>query len=331
MSNSQGMGAGEQARFLSHPHRRRLGQSSLEISPLVLGASVFSWTADTPMSFRLLDTALDMGINMVDTANVYTNWLRGHQGGESEKIIGAWLQHGGKRDRMMIATKVGLDMPEGKGLSAAHIRTSIDASLSRLRTDYVDLYQAHIDDESVPFEETLGAFAELIKEGKVLAIGTSNIKAARLREALNVAKRENLPRYESLQPPYNLLNRDFERELEPLCLSENIGVICYRPLARGFLSGKYRTEADLQQSARGGSIRQIFTTRSLKILQVLDEVAKAKNATQSAVALAWLMARPSITAPIVSISKPEQAADLISALQLDLDNESMQKLNEAGK
>lgn len=331
MSNSKKTGAGDDARPLSALERRRLGRSPLEISPLVLGASVFSWTADRPTSFRLLDTALEMGINMVDTANVYTNWLRGHQGGESESIIGTWLQQGGRRERMLIATKVGMDMPDGKGLSAKHIRASIEASLRRLHTDYVDLYQAHIDDESMPFEETLGAFAELIREGKIRAIGVSNITAARLRQALDIAKRENLPRYESLQPPYNLLNRDFEKELEPLCMAENIGVICYRPLARGFLSGKYRSEADLQQSARGFSIRQIFTSRSVRILHVLDDVAREKQATQAAVALAWLIARPSITAPIVSISKPEQAADLISALQLTLDKESIQKLNEAGK
>lgn len=309
---------------------RELGKSGLKTGTLAFGGNVFGWTADEATSFRLLDACVDAGINFIDTADVYTIWIPGHKGGESETVIGNWLKKSGKRDKVVIATKVGMEMgPGNKGLSRAHIRKSIEGSLKRLQTDYVDLYQSHEDDKDTPLSETLAAYGELIKEGKVRAIGASNYSAARLREALDIAKRENLPRYESLQPLYNLYDRSFEKDLEPLCLQEKIGVIPYFPLASGFLTGKYRSEADLGKSPRGYIMKDWLNPRGLRILDALDEVAKAKNATAAQVALAWLIARPSITAPIVSTSNLEQFKDTMAAMQLQLDSASLQKLTEA--
>jgi len=308
---------------------RELGKSGLKISRIAFGGNIFGWTADEATSFRLLDACVDAGINLIDTADVYLIWIRGNKGGESETVIGNWLRRSGKRDKLLIATKVGMDMREGgKGLSRTHIRRSIDATLARLQTDHVDLYQAHIDDSSVPLEETLGAFAELIKEGKVRSIGASNYTAARLRDALAVSKRENLPRYESLQPCYNLLDRSFEKDIEPLCASENLGVISYYPLARGFLSGKYRSLSDLGKSPRGFMMKEMLTPRAHRILDALDQIARENKSTMARVALAWIMARPSITAPIVTTTNLDQFNDTMAAASLHLDPASIQKLNE---
>jgi aryl-alcohol dehydrogenase-like predicted oxidoreductase len=309
---------------------QELGKSGLNIGPLAFGGNVFGWTADEATSFRLLDSCLDAGINFIDTADVYTIWIPGHKGGESETVIGSWLKKSGKREKVIIASKVGMDMQAGgKGLSRSHIRKSIEGSLKRLQTDYIDLYQSHEDDKSVPLQETLSTYAELIKEGKIRAIGASNYSAERLAHALTVAKRENLPRYESLQPLYNLYDRSFEKDLEALCLSEKIGVIPYFPLASGFLTGKYRSEADLGKSPRGFIMKDWLNPRGHRILDALDEVAKAKKTSSACVALAWLMARPSISAPIVSTSNLDQFKDTMAALTLDLDQAAIQRLDEA--
>jgi len=311
--------------------RRRLGNSGLEVAPLAFGGNVFGWTVDEKTGFELLDAFVSNGFNLVDTADVYPKWVPGNQGGESEAMIGNWLRRSGRRQDVVIATKVGVEMaPDRKGLSKEHILRSADESLRRLQTDYIDLYQSHRDDAETPLEETLAAYDQLIKEGKVRAIGASNYSTARLEEALNVSKRLGLPRYESLQPLYNLYDRGvFERELEPLCERENIGVIPYYSLAAGFLSGKYRSEADLAQRARGDSVKKYLNERGLGILEALDEVAAKYSSTPARVALAWLIARPSITAPIASATSLDQLNDLIEATRLDLDQESMEMLNRA--
>ena len=311
--------------------RRRLGNSGLEVAPLAFGGNVFGWTVDEKTGFELLDAFVSNGFNLVDTADVYPKWVPGNQGGESEAMIGNWLRRSGRRQDVVIATKVGVEMaPDRKGLSKEHILRSADESLRRLQTDYIDLYQSHRDDAETPLEETLAAYDQLIKEGKVRAIGASNYSTARLEEALNVSKRLGLPRYESLQPLYNLYDRGvFERELEPLCERENIGVIPYYSLAAGFVSGKYRSEADLAQRARGDSVKKYLNERGLGILEALDEVAAKYSSTPARVALAWLIARPSITAPIASATSLDQLNDLIEATRLDLDQESMEMLNRA--
>jgi len=311
--------------------RRRLGNSGLEIALLAFGGNGFGWTVDEKRGFELLDTFVSNGFNLVDTADVYPKWVPGNQGGESEAIIGNWLRHSGRRHEVVIATKVGVEMaPDRKGLSKEHILRSAEESLQRLQTDYIDLYQSHRDDPSTPLEETLEAYDQLIKEGKVRAIGASNYSAARLDEALQVSKRLGLPRYESLQPLYNLYDRaGYEDELKPLCERENIGVIPYYSLAAGFLSGKYRSEADLAQSARGDSVKKYLNERGLRILAALDEVAAKLETTPARVALAWLIARPSITAPIASATSLEQLDDLIGATRIELDPASIESLNEA--
>ncbi|RZL92516.1 MAG: aldo/keto reductase [Variovorax sp.] len=311
---------------------RTLGRSGLQVSPLTLGGNVFGWTVDEALSFRLLDAWLDAGFNFVDTADVYSSWVPGHSGGESETVIGKWSRQTGKRNRMVLATKVGKPMGEGRrGLSPAYIRAAVDSSLKRLKTDHIDLYQAHEDDADTPLEDTLGAFAELIKAGKVRAIGASNYSAPRLAEALDVAEREGLPRYESLQPLYNLYDRAvFEEALEPLCREREIGVINFYALAAGFLTGKYRSEADAAKSARGANTtRKYLNPRGLRILAALDAVAKSHGATPGQVAVAWQMARPSITAPIASATSVKQLYDLIGAVSLQLGAEAIATLDEA--
>ena len=284
---------------------KELGRSGLQVSPLAFGGNVFGWTADPAQSFRLLDAWLEAGFNFVDTADVYSRWVPGHQGGESETLIGQWLaQGGGRRERVVLATKVGMDLGEGRvGLRPAHIRQSIDASLKRLRTDHVDLYQSHQDDADVPIEDVLGTYADLIKAGKVRAIGASNFTAARLAQALDVAEQQNLPRYESLQPLYNLCDRAvFERELEPLVTARGVGVINYYALAAGFLTGKYRSAADADKSARGKStVDKYLNPRGLRILAALDAAAEQHGATPAEVALAWQIARPAITLSLIHI------------------------------
>ncbi|GLQ89516.1 aldo/keto reductase [Dyella flagellata] len=309
---------------------RQLGRSTLSIAPLVLGGNTFGWSADEPRSFELLDVFADAGVNLIDTADVYSAWAPGNRGGESETIIGKWLKRSGKRDRVLIATKVA-KWVEHRGLSPLNIRQAVEASLQRLQTDHIDLYQAHEDDADVPLSETLGAFARLIEEGKVRVIGASNYTADRFAEALKISREHGLPRYESLQPEYNLVSRSgYERELEPLVRQENVGVITYYALASGFLSGKYRDATDLAKSkVRGGAVQKYLTPQGLKVLSALDEVAAAHKATPSQIALAWQIARPGITAPIVSATSVEQLRELLGALELSLTPEEITALNGA--
>jgi aryl-alcohol dehydrogenase-like predicted oxidoreductase len=310
-----------------------LGRSGLATAPLVFGGNVFGWTADEATSFRLLDAFVDGGFNLIDTADVYSTWVPGHSGGESETILGRWLKQSGKRDRVLIATKVGKPMAgEGRtGLSPRWIRQAVDESLRRLQTDRIDLYQSHEDDPSSPFEDTLATYAELIRAGKVRAIGASNHTAARLAEALDVSERLKLPRYETLQPLYNLVDRAaFEAELEPLVRERGLGVINFFGLARGFLTGKYRSEADLARSARGAGVKAAcFNERGWRILAALDEAAAALKATPAQVALAWQMARPTISAPIASATSVAQLDELMGAARLSLDAATVDALDRA--
>ena len=312
--------------------KRQLGNSSLEIAPLALGGNVFDWTADEKTSHAVLDAFVDAGFNCVDTANAYSVWVPGHKGGESEAIIGSWLKARGGRDKVVIATKLGAPMGDGgKGLSKDYIAKEVEASLKRLQTDYIDLYQSHYDDETTPIEETLRAFAKLIEQGKVRAIGASNFSVARVAESLETSKRLGLPRYESLQPLYNLYDRtDYEAEREALCVKENIGVIPYYALAAGFLTGKYRSEADLGKSERGPrSVKKYMTDRGMRILKALDEVAARANAKPSQIAIAWLMTRPGITAPIASATSVAQVEELTAATRITLDGDALKTLNAA--
>lgn len=312
--------------------KRTLGTSGLDVYPLCFGGNVFGWTIDQAQSFPLLDTFVDAGFNFVDTADVYSVWKPGNAGGESETIIGEWFKQSGKRDKVILATKVGMAMsPEKKGLSEKHIMQSVEDSLKRLQTDYIDLYQSHTDDVDVPLQETLGAYQKLLEQGKIRAIGASNYTGARLAEAVKLAKENNLPVYQSLQPEYNLYDRQkFESDLAPVCLKEGIGVISYYSLARGFLSGKYRTENDLGKSTRGDSVQKnYFNERGFRILNALDAVAAQSSATQAQVALAWLMTRPGITAPIASATNMDQLDDMIKSAQLKLSEDALDKLEHA--
>ncbi len=310
---------------------RPLGKSGLSLPPLMFGGNVFGWTADESTSFRLLDRLREAGLNAIDTADVYSRWADGNNGGESETIIGKWLKETGGRDRTVIATKCGMDLGDDrKGLSARWIAQAVEDSLRRLQTDYIDLYQAHQDDANTPLEETLGAFARLIEQGKVRAIGASNYTAARLKEALDVSARLNLPRYESLQPHYNLMERKgFEAELEPLCLAETVGVISYFSLARGYLTGKYRNEADLSKSPRGKQVSDYLTGQGPQVLAALDKVAVERQATSGEVALAWLIARPGITAPIASATNIDQLDELVKAATLELKADEIAAIDAA--
>lgn len=312
-------------------NKRKLGNSSIEIAPLALGGNVFGWTIDEAASFQILDGFVDAGFTFIDTADIYSTWVPGHKGGESETIIGNWLKQTGKRSKVVIATKVGMEMsPTEKGLSKAYILREVEASLKRLQTDYIDLYQSHQDDAGTPLSETLEAYAQLIQQGKVRVIGASNYNKSRLAEALTVSERNSWPRYESLQPHYNLYERaDFEANLEPLCLSAKVGVIPYYSLASGFLTGKYRSVKDTAGAKRGQGIVKFFNDRGLRILDALDSVSKAHNSNPTRVALAWLMARPSITAPIASATSLEQLKDLTESVNLKLTPEAIQQLNQA--
>jgi len=311
--------------------KRKLGRSTLEIAPLVFGGNVFGWTVDEPTTFTLLDAFVAAGFNAIDTADSYSRWVPGHAGGESETILGKWLKRAGNREKVVVLTKVGWEMgPEQKGLSRSHILRSAENSLRRLQTDRIDLYQSHVDDPDTPQEETLGAYSDLVTQGKVRFIGASNHKSDRLASALEASKKLGLPRYESLQPNYNLYDRaDYESQLEPLCEKEGLGVINYFPLGGGFLSGKYRSEEDMANKARARTVKKYLNERGFKILDALDEVAKQLNATPARVALAWLLARPSITAPIVSATNLKQLEDLIAAVELKLDPSSVEVLNRA--
>lgn len=311
--------------------KRKLGNSGLEVSPLAFGGNVFGWTADDATSFKLLDAFVGAGFNLVDTADYYSRWVSGHQGGESEAVIGRWLARGGKREQVIIATKVGRDLGDGrKGLAKSYILRAVDASLKRLQTDYIDLYQSHCEDPDTPVEETLDAFAELMRAGKLRAIGASNHSAAKLREALETAESCGLPGYQTLQPLYNLCERDdYETTLEPLCREKDLGVIPYYALASGFLTGKYRSQEDLAQSVRGHTVKKYLNTKGLRILAALDQVAADERATPAQVALAWLMARPSITAPIASATSVEQLQELMTAARLELSRASIELLTRA--
>lgn len=311
---------------------RELGRSGLKVSPLCLGGNVFGWTADERTSFSLLDAWLDAGFNFIDTADTYSRWAPGHKGGESEAVIGRWLSQGGRRDQVVLATKVGLDMGNGKvGLAPGRIREAVEDSLRRLHTDCIDLYQAHKDDEATPLEATLEAFAKLIEQGKVRAIGASNYSAKRLQQALEVSGRLGLPRYESLQPLYNLYDRAvFEQELRPICLEQHIGVLNFYSLAAGFLTGKYRGAQDARKSARGPStISKYLNDRGLEILKALDAAADRTDSSPARVAIAWVMAQPGITSPIASASSLPQLAELVRASRLTLDAGTLELLNRA--
>jgi len=311
--------------------KRRLGNSALEVAPLTFGGNVFGWTADQAMSFRLLDGFLAAGFNFVDTADVYSRWHTGNRGGESEIIIGNWLKARGNRDKVIIATKLGMDMGEGKkGLSRAYMMTAVEDSLRRLQTDYIDLYQSHRDDPETPQEETLSAYQTLIQQGKIRVIGASNFAAPRLAEALEISKRLGLPRYETMQPQYSLVERtEFEGPLETLCLKEKIGVIGYYSLASGFLTGKYRSQADLGDRARGARVQKYLNEKGMRVLAALDAVAAQHNAKPGQIALAWLIARPSVTAPIVSATNPEQLAEMVKAPSIKLSRAEIEQIDTA--
>jgi len=312
---------------------RKLGRSGVEVSPLAFGGNVFGWTADEPTSMLLLDQFVAAGFNFIDTADMYSKWVPGNKGGESETLIGKWLKKSGKRDRVVIATKIGMEMaPDKKGLSPAYIQRAVEDSLKRLQTDYIDLYQSHIDDADTRLADTLGAYEKLIRHGKVRAIGASNYSADRFEEALAVSRKHSLPRYESMQPLYNLYDRaDFEQKLQAVCVKNGIGVISYFSLASGFLTGKYRSEADLGKSARGQGAKKYLTDRGRRILDALDSVAREMAATPARVALAWLMAQPGITAPIASATSLPQLEELIAATRLSLDSAALDRLDAASR
>ena len=313
--------------------KREIGASGLKVYPFCLGGNVFGWTADEKQSFAVLDGFIDAGLEFIDTANVYSTWGPGHKGGESETVIGNWLKKSGKRDKVIIATKVGKPMGDGKkGLSRKYITRAIEDSLKRLQTDYIDLYQSHEDDPNTPLLETMETFTDLVKQGKIRAIGASNYSGARLREAISVSLENNLEPYQCMQPEYNLYAREqYEKEIEPICREKNIGVISYYSLASGFLTGKYRSENDLSQSSRGQGVKKMLDPRGYKILASLDKIAAEYNVTQAAVALAWIMARPGITAPIASATSTKQLHELLKATGLKLTGHDIDQLNNASK
>jgi aryl-alcohol dehydrogenase-like predicted oxidoreductase len=313
--------------------KRKLGQSSLEVPPITFGCNVFGWTADEKTSFALLDAWVDAGFNFLDTADVYSRWHPGNTGGDSELIMGKWLKARGNRDKIVLATKLGIEMAPGKkGLSRAYMQTAVEDSLRRLQTDYIDLYQSHRDDPDTPIEETLSAYADLIKQGKVREIGASNFSAARFAESLKISTEKNLPRYQSLQPHYNLVERaEFEGPLEDLCLAEKIGVIGYYSLASGFLTGKYKSRTDMEGRIRGPRVEKYLNDFGFGVVKALEEVAARYQAKPGQIALAWLIARPSVTAPIASATNLEQLAELVEAAEIELDADSIQKIDEASK
>jgi aryl-alcohol dehydrogenase-like predicted oxidoreductase len=311
--------------------KRQLGHSGIEVPTLCFGGNVLGWTADEPRSFELLDALLESGLNFVDTADSYSTWVPGNHGGESETILGNWFKARGNRSKVILATKVGSPMGEGKkGLSKNYIRQAVGDSLKRLQTDYIDLYQTHRDDDSTPQADTLGIYADLIQEGKVRAIGASNLTPERLESALEVSRKHNLPRYETLQPEYNLYDRGgYEYKLEKVCAKNELGVISYFSLASGFLSGKYRSAEAAAGVPRAGMLKKYFNERGMRIVDTLVEVAGELKAKPAQVALAWLMARPSITAPIASATTVEQLRELVEATRLELPAGAVERLNQA--
>lgn len=312
-------------------NKREIGTSGIKVAPLSFGGNVFGWTINEQQSFTILDAFVDAGLDFIDTADVYSHWVPGNKGGESEIIIGNWLKKSGKRDKVIIATKVGKPMGEGKkGLSRKYITEAVEASLKRLQTDYMDLYQSHDDDKDTPLLETLETYTDLIKQGKVRAIGASNYDGIRLKEALQVSKDNSLAAYQCLQPEYNLYEREYyEKELEPVCRERNVGVITYFSLASGFLTGKYRSEDDLSKSSRGQGIKKYLNPRGYKILAALDKVSAEYNTTPATVAIAWVMARPGVTAPIASATSIKQLDSLIKATEIKLNSDAIDLLNSA--
>lgn len=308
---------------------RKIGESDLEIYPLIFGGNVFGWTIDQKKSFTLLDEFVGGGFNCIDTADSYSRWAPGNVGGESETIIGKWMHEKKNRKDIILATKVGSDMGDDKkGLKKSYIIQAAEDSLKRLKTDYIDLYQTHFDDESTPVEETLEAYDQLVKAGKVRYVGTSNMTTDRFKESIAVAAEKGLPLYQSVQPHYNLYAREqFESTFEPICLGNKIGVITYFSLESGFLTGKYRSKDDLSKSARGGNMEKYLNDRGVKILEALDKVASDFDTVPAAVALAWLINRPSVTAPIASATTPEQLKTLMSAPSLELNADAVRFLN----
>nr|WKF57731.1 Protein tas [Paraburkholderia busanensis] len=309
--------------------KRKIGRSELQVAPLMFGGNVFGWTADEATSFSILDAFVDAGLDFIDTADVYSAWVPGNQGGESETIIGKWLRRSGRRDQIVLATKVSKH-PQRLGLSAANIQAAVDDSLRRLQTDYLDIYFSHDDDSATPLTETLGAYQKLIEAGKVRVIGASNYRGARIEEALKVSRQHGLPEYQILQPEYNLYDRAaYESDVEPVALAEQLGVVVYYSLASGFLSGKYRSKVDLANKVRGGRVEKYLDERGLRILGALDRVADQHGSTPATVALAWLIARPSVTAPIASATSVEQLKSLAAAVHLMLTGADLRELDEA--
>ncbi len=312
--------------------KRKLGRTDLSVTPLCLGGNVFGWTADERSSFAVLDAYVDGGGNFIDTADTYSTWVPGHVGGESESILGRWLSTRNNRGRVIIATKVGSPMgtgPNAQGLSRRYILEEVEASLRRLQIDCIDLYQAHRDDPDTPLEETMAAFDDLVRQGKVRYVGASNYSAVRLREALQVSAQHGYVRYECLQPPYSLVNRaEYERDLEPLCMEQGLGVIPYAALASGFLSGKYRPGNQLPSSPRAKGIQERYMNeKGFRVLEQLDRVAAVHHTTVAQVALAWVMARPGITSAIASATTVEQLRELLGAVDLKLDEEEVGALD----
>ncbi|MCW3092894.1 MAG: alcohol dehydrogenase [Ferruginibacter sp.] len=311
-------------------NKKQLGHTDLQVAPLAFGCNVFGWTINEPKSFELLDALVASGCNLLDTADVYSKWKPGNAGGESETIIGKWMKQRNNRSKVIVATKVGGDMGKGKALSKECILSAAEDSLQRLQTDYIDLYQTHFDDAATPVEETLEAYAQLVKQGKVKWIGASNLAPARLTESIEASKKNGYPVYQTLQPQYNLCERElYEKELEPICLQNGLGVLNYYSLAAGFLTGKYRSEQDLGKSVRGGGAKKYLNTKGYAILHALDTVAAELDTTAATVAIAWLIARPSITAPIASATNMAQLNELLKATFLELPADAVDLLNIA--
>jgi aryl-alcohol dehydrogenase-like predicted oxidoreductase len=309
--------------------KRTIGTSNLSVAPLVFGGNVFGWTADERTSFSILDAFVDHGLNFVDTADVYSAWVDGHTGGESETIVGKWFKESGKRDKIVLATKVGM-LSTRAGLSAANIAAAVDDSLRRLKTDYIDVYFSHLDDDKTPLDETLSAYQKLIKAGKVRVIGASNYSGERLDAALKESKETGLPAYQILQPEYNLYDREaYETGLEPVVEANKVSVVTYYSLASGFLSGKYRSKTDVEGRARGAKVEKYLDARGLKILDALDEVAKRNDTTPATIALAWVIARPSVTAPIASATSVKQLESLAQATRISLCADDIETLDDA--
>lgn len=312
-------------------NKRELGRSGIEVSPLIFGGNVFGWTIDEKTSFTLLDAFTGAGFNCIDTADSYSAWAPGNNGGESETIIGRWLKQKGGREKMVIATKVGSDLGEGrKGLSKKYILQAVEDSLKRLQTDYIDLYQSHFDFDDAPLQERFEAYTQLINQGKVRAIGGSNYNISRFTEALQISQQHGLASYQTLQPLYNLYDREIEKDLQPLCVEQNISIIPYYSLAAGFLTGKYRSEQDVEKNpARAGGVKKYVNEKGLRLLQALDTIAGELNATPAQVSLAWLLSRPAVAAPIASATNIEQLNDLIKGVQLKLSSATVEILNIA--